>query len=431
MNIALLGFDVEGKASYEYFAGRGDTVTICDQNAGLEVPGDAASQLGENYLDNLDRFDLLVRTPGLHPNKILQKNPGVGSKITSGTNEFFRVSPTQSIIGVTGTKGKGTTSTLIAKMLKADGRQTFLGGNIGVPALSFVDKVQANSWVVLESSSFQLIDLHTSPHISLCLMVVPEHLNWHSDMNEYLTAKSQLFAHQSPQDIAIYFDGNENSRKIAAAGGGRKIPYFAQPGAIVEDGNIVIDGQRICATGELKLLGQHNWQNVCAAVTTVWQVTQNIEAIRSVLTTFGGLEHRLELVRELEGIRYYDDSFGTTPETAIVAMQALAEPKVVILGGSDKGASYHPLAQAVKDNNVRKALLIGAEAAKIQAALEEVGFTDFISGGNTMDEIVSNARRNAVPGDSVLLSTGCASFGMFKDYKDRGDQFKQQVLALS
>jgi len=431
MNIAIVGYGVEGVASYEYFTKHGHEVTICDQATDLDLPDGAHAQVGDSYLDNLDRFDLIVRTAGMHPNIILEKNPDVTSKITTQLNEFLKACPTKNTIGITGTKGKGTTSTLITKMLEAAGKEVFLGGNIGVPLFSFIDDIQPDSWVVLELSSFQLMDVRLSPHIAVCLMVVPEHLNWHTDMAEYIAAKSNLFAYQTSEDVAIYFAENDNSKQIATPGKGQKIPYFATPGAFVMDSKISIDDQVVCDTNELKLLGKHNWQNVCAAVTAVWQVTQNVKAMRSVLTSFTGLEHRLEFVRELDGTKYYDDSFGTTPETAIVAMQAFAEPKVVILGGSDKGAEYDELAQAVKDTTIRKALLIGDQAARIQASLEKVGFTDFAPGGNNMTEIVSNAREAARTGDIILLSTGCASFGMFSDYKDRGQQFKQAVLALA
>jgi len=431
MKVAVVGYGIEGVASYEYFTRHGHEVTVCDQNTELQLPAGAASQLGDGYLDNLDRFDLVVRTAGMHPNSILEKNPGIASKITTQVNEFLRACPTKNTFGITGTKGKGTTTTLISKMLEADGKQVFVGGNIGIPLFSFIDELTPDSWVVLELSSFQLQDVQFSTHIAVCLMVVPEHLNWHVDMEEYLAAKANLFAHQTPVDVAVYFADNDNATHIASAGQGQKVPYFTPPGATVVNDAITIDGQEICKTSELKLLGQHNWQNACAAVTAVWQVTQNVTALRSVLTTFSGLEHRLEFVRNLAGIDYYNDSFGTTPETAMVALQAFAQPKVVILGGSDKGAQYDELAQVVKDTNVRQVLLIGDQAARIQASLEKVGFQDFSAGGNAMSEIVGKAQQLAQPGDVMLLSTACASFDMFRDYKDRGTQFKAAVQALA
>src|SRR5487761_1124408 len=193
MKIAILGYDVEGRASYEYFASLGHQLTICDQKPDREIPEGATAILGEQYLDNLEQFDLLVRTPGLRPDKILAKNPTVAGKITSHINEFLRVCPTKNVIGVTGTKGKGTTTTLIAKMLEAVGKKVKLGGNIGTPPLSFLAELTPEIWVVLELSSFQLIDIKTSPHIAVCLMVTPEHLDWHTGANEYITAKQQLF----------------------------------------------------------------------------------------------------------------------------------------------------------------------------------------------------------------------------------------------
>ncbi|HSD55743.1 MAG TPA: UDP-N-acetylmuramoyl-L-alanine--D-glutamate ligase [Candidatus Saccharimonadales bacterium] len=430
MKVAIVGFETEGKLNYEYWKAKGAEITICDRDAAKAVPGDAQMQLGNGYLQNLDRFDIIVRTAGLNPNLILGANANVTDKITTAINEFLRVCPTKNVIGITGTKGKGTTSTLITKMLEATGKEVFLGGNIGVSPFEFLDKLTPDSWVVLELSSFQLYDLKRSPHLAVCLMVVPEHLNWHSDMDDYITAKSQLFAHQAATDTAIYFADNEISHRIASSSPGAKISYYASPGAYVEDDHIIIDDQQVCDVHELRLLGQHNWQNACAAVTTVWQVTQDVAAIRSVLTTFTGLEHRLEFIREVDNVKYYDDSFGTTPETAVVAIKAFTEPKVVILGGSDKGAAFDELAKAVKENNVRHAVLIGDVAPQIKLALQNVGFNDFTGGGTTMPEIVRAAQVAAKPGDIVLLSTGCASFGLFENYKDRGNQFQQVVGTL-
>jgi len=432
MNIAIVGFGAEGRATYDFFAGQGGhTLTICDNNTSVEVPAGAQGALGEAYLDNLDRFDLIVRSAGIKPGLILGKNPGVAGKMTTHVEEFFKACPTRNIIGVTGTKGKGTTSTLITNMLEANGQQVRLGGNIGVPPLTFLGELAPESWVVLELSSFQLIDLHHSPHIAVCLMVVPEHLDWHSSLNEYLDAKEHLFVHQTVDDLAIYNAENEASYRIASAGMGQTVPFMTPPGAAVQHDVITIDDQGIIAVGDLKLLGKHNWQNACAAVTAVWRAGfTDPEPLRKVLSEFSGLEHRLEFVRELNGVRYYDDSFGTTPETAMVAIEAFAQPKILILGGSDKGASYDELAATVADTTVRQVLLIGDQAERIRLALEAAGFTDYNPGGNSMGEIVQNARQLAQPGDVVLLSTGCASFGMFHNYKDRGDQFKQAVSAL-
>ena len=343
MNVALLGFDIEGRASYDYFLANGDSITICDQNSDLTVPAGAVSQLGDGYLDDLDRFDLLVRTPGLHPKQILDKNPGVGHKITSGTNEFFKASPTRNIIGVTGTKGKGTTSTLVAKMLEVAGKKVFLGGNIGTPVLSFTDEVGQDDWVVLELSNFQLIDLQYSPHYAVCLMIVPEHLNWHRDMAEYLKAKSNLFAHQTPDDFTIYYAANDDTVEAASCGEGQKIPFATPPGAAIDSGIISIAGHEVVRTNELKLLGEHNWQNVCAAVTVVWEALQAnsvrehlVEAMHSVLIHFSGLPHRIEFVRELDGVRYYNDSFSSGLHSTEAAVLAIEGPKVIILGGYER-----------------------------------------------------------------------------------------------
>jgi UDP-N-acetylmuramoylalanine--D-glutamate ligase len=431
MKIAIVGFDTEGRATYDHFYREGHEITVCDQSTGVEVPSGATAKLGDSYLENLDEFDLIVRTAGMHPHIILDKNPGVANKITSHVNEFLKASPTQNIIGVTGTKGKGTTSTLITKLVRAHGKVTCLGGNIGIPPFRFLHELSEEAWVVLELSSFQLIDLKQSPRYATCLMVVPEHLNWHKDMEEYVTAKEQLFVHQKAADTAVYFAENDLSQRIASAGLANLMPYYEKPGAVVEDGYIVIDDKKICSVDDLRLPGKHNWQNVCAAITTVWQAGfRDVEKISEVVTTFEGLEHRLEFVREVADVRYFDDSFGTTPETAVVAIEAFSAPEVVILGGSDKGASYDELAKKVASGNVRKALLIGDQAARIQSNLEAAGFTDYESGGANMHEIVEKAQAAAQPGDVVLLSTGCASFGMFQNYKDRGNQFKKAVQAL-
>ena len=445
MNIAILGFGNQGAAALKYWNTPENTITICDANKDLAVPAGVASQLGEGYLIGLGQFDLLIRTPFLHPRDILSANadsPDILDKVTTVTNEFLRVCPSKNIIGVTGTKGKGTTSTLIAKMLEAARKRVHLGGNIGLAPLEMLtgagalDRktelgIQQDDWVVLELANFQLIDLKQSPHIAVCLMVEPEHLDWHEDMEEYIAAKQQLFMHQTEEDIAIYYAKNENSLDVAAASEGDLIPYYEEPGAIVSDNSVVIDGTKICDVSEIKLLGKHNWQNVCAAVTAVWHVAQDVEACRKIATSFSGLEHRLELVRTHNEVAYYDDSFGTTPATATVAIEAFAQPKVLILGGSSKGATYKELAKAVASGNVKAVITIGLTGPGIARDLKSMNFKNVTEGADTMAEIVAQACDVAEPGDVVLLSTACASFDMFKNYKDRGEQFQKAVNALA
>lgn len=432
MKIAILGYSLEGRSSYAYFAAQGKhELEIRDQDPKTQVPEGVPSVLGENYLDDLGGFDLLIRTAGLAPSAIIKKNPGSERKITSNTNEFLKACPTKNVIGVTGTKGKGTTSTLISLMLEASGKQVRLGGNIGRPVLDMLPELSADSWVVLELSSFQLIDLRTSPHIGVCLMVVPEHLDWHLTLDEYIESKAQLFANQTAADTAIYFAGNQLSERIAGKGSGRKIPYYAAPGAVVEDEAIVIAGEEICKTGELRLLGKHNWQNACAAVTAAWQVTQDIEALRSVLTSFSGIEHRLELVRELDGVKYYDDSYGTTPETAIVALAAFERPVIAILGGRGKGIPFDELAKFTAGQPPKHVITIGETGPEIAALLRQNGYDRVSENGGGIKEIVDQARSLASPGDVVLLSTACTSFDMFRNYKDRGEQFTKAVQALA
>jgi UDP-N-acetylmuramoylalanine--D-glutamate ligase len=436
MRVAIVGYGVEGQESAHYWQSLGNEVTICDQNTDLKPDNPAYRlKLGPDHLKGLEEFDLIVRSPGLNPQKIFDANPDhpeIKAKITSALNEFLEKSPSVNIIGVTGTKGKGTTSTLITKLLEAQGKTVHLGGNIGEGFLKILPHVNADDWVVLELSSFQLYDARRSPHVAVCLMVVPEHLDWHHDLNDYTGAKTNLFKHQTTDDIAIYFAKSEDSKKIAANSPGKKTPYFEQPGAYVrDDGKIVIGETEVINKSEVKLLGEHNLQNVCAAVTAVYEALGSLDKAKAVLSSFSGLEHRLELVRTLDGIKYYDDSFGTTPETAVVAIEAFQEPKVVILGGSDKGTSFDDLADAITKNNVKHVLTIGVTGPAIAALLRQRGYAGVTEGLTNMTDMVAEARKIAETGDIVLLSTGCASFGLFKNYKDRGEQFKQAVLALS
>ncbi len=444
MKIAILGFAGQGQSAYEYWSSPENQITICDANEQTVVPEGVSGRLGPDYLKDLEGFDLLVRTPALHPKDIQDANPdspNILQKVTTVTNEFFRVSPSKNIIGVTGTKGKGTTSSLITRLLQAAGKTVHLGGNIGIPPLDLLkDGIAEDHWVVLELANFQLIDLGFSPKIGVCLMVVPEHLNWHADMDEYIRAKQGMFKHQTVHDLAIFNRNNAHSKDVVSVSPATKVSYEvpgpgAAPhdstGAYVKDDIIHMNDTAICHVGDVALLGRHNLENVCAAIAATWElIGQNTELIKKTLEHFTGLEHRLEKVREVNGVTYYDDSFGTTPETAIVAIQAFDQPKVLILGGSDKGATYEELAQVITSHNVRHVLVIGETSQAIKSALDAAGFSDYSDGGTSMAEIIEKAATLSQKGDVVLLSTACASFDMFKNYKDRGEQFKSVVKGL-
>ena len=435
MKVAIVGYGKQGRAAYEYWRAQGTDITICDIEEHMELPDDVHQQLGELYLKRLDRFDLIVRGPKVHPHDLVEANtPEILQKVTSVTNEFLRVCPSRNIVGVTGTKGKGTTSTLIAKMLEADGKRVHLGGNIGIPPLDMLqNNIKPEDWVVLELANFQLIDLQYSPHIAVCLMVTPEHLDWHADTEEYYNAKTQLFRHQTSDDTAIFYDKNETSRRIASTSKGWKVPYMAFPGGNVVDGDVVIDNQKICAVNELKLLGEHNWQNVCAAVTAVWKVNQNVTAMRNVLTNFSGLPYRIEFRRTVNDIRYYNDSFASAPLATMAALESIPGKKVTIIGGQDRGLELDQLAEDIVRlrADIRGIVLVGASAQRMADVLGEHDFRNFkISKAKSMPGIVTAALEMALPGDAIVLSPGFPSFDMFKNFEDRGSQFNMAVDAL-
>jgi UDP-N-acetylmuramoylalanine--D-glutamate ligase len=425
LNIAVVGEGLEGKSSAEFLKKKGAKVTVLDQKN------------GENYLENLNSYDLIIRSPGV---RLADLDLHVSrDKITSQTKLFFDLCPAQ-IIGVTGTKGKGTTSSLIYEMLKEEGKDVYLGGNIGVPPFEFLDKLTKDSLVVLEMSSFQLHDLHKSPHISVFLMVTSEHLDYHKDTREYVEAKRNILNHQTPDDFAVinrdYPASNESD--ISTEG---KVYFVSRErevdeGCFAREGKVVlrVDGKstEVLNTVELLLKGEHNFENVCAAVMAAYLAGASIESIKTALKSFKGLEHRLELVDRINGVEYYNDSFSTTPETAIAAIQAFNNPEILVLGGSSKDSDFSELGRIIgKSENIKAIIGIGEEWERIKASIPKTASPYLlIEGAKSMHQVVHAASRIAAPGDVVLLSPACASFGMFENYKDRGMQFKEEVKKL-
>lgn len=425
MKIAIAGYGAEGKSNYNYWNTPENEVVIVDEHQPSAVPIDANVIVGEDAFSHLDGFDMVIRTPGLAPHKI--KTDG---KIWSATNEFLAQCPAP-IIGVTGSKGKGTTSSLIASILRASGKKVHLVGNIGVPALDVLAEISSQDIVVYELSSFQLWDLEKSPHIAVVLHIEVDHLDVHADFAEYVEAKAQIAANQTTTDRVVYNAQNQWSTQIAERSVGQRLPYQSVRGAHVQGDFFMYGEQELCSTNDLLLPGRHNQDNACAAITAVWPWVQDGNIIAEGLHSFDGLPHRLKFVREVSGVRYYDDSIATTPGSAIAAINSFPEPKVLILGGSSKGADFTELADKVTGSNVKAIIVLGAEAARIQQALEQSGYTSiYHPEEQTMPSVVRCAHELADSGDVVVLSPSCASFGLFKNYADRGDQFIQAVAGL-
>lgn len=425
MKIAIAGYGAEGKSNYAYFSALGHDVVIVDERDVTDAPVDASVITGENAFEKLNGFDMVVRTAGLAPRKI--KTDG---KVWSATNEFFANCPAP-IIGVTGSKGKGTTCSLIASILRAGGHTVHLVGNIGVPALDVLPEIAADDIVVYELSSFQLWDLEKSPQVAVVLMIEPDHLDVHAGFDEYVAAKANITTRQTALDTLIYNAHNSASTDIATRSHAATVPFPSLQTAHVRDDAFWYGDQQLCDVGALKLPGVHNLDNACAAIDAAWRWVQDGDLIAKGLSAFTGLPHRLKFVRGLDGVSYYDDSIATTPGSAIAAMNAFDQPKVLILGGSSKGADFTEVAQMAKKSNVRKVLLIGAEAARIKPLLEKAGVPlRDLGEAVSMQEIVMTAKDEARPGDVVILSPACASFGMFKNYADRGDQFIAAVNNL-
>jgi UDP-N-acetylmuramoylalanine--D-glutamate ligase len=327
-------------------------------------------------------------------------------------------------------------------MLKESGKDVYLGGNIGVAPLTFLDKLSSDSWVVLELSSFQLLDLHKSPHIAVMLMITSEHMDYHQSNEEYIDAKRNLVRFQTAEDFAIinrdYPASHESDIYTDAQ------IYLVSRERETDNASFVVGDKVIVrkngsddvilTTGEILLPGKHNLENVSAAVMAAKLAEVGDKYIVTVLKRFKGLAHRLELVREIDGAAYYDDSFSTTPETAIAAIEAFPNPKILILGGSSKGSDFTQLGKVLRVSESIKAIIgIGDEWETIKAELDTTNVKKpilLIEGAQSMQTAVKAAAKLARSGDVVLLSPACASFGMFKNYKDRGDQFQKEVKEL-
>lgn len=440
MKIAILGYGVEGKAAEKYFQSH-PYESVPPSELELTV----FDHFSVDDLPDLSGFDLVFRTPSVNPHKIKS------SRVTSITDYFFDHVDLDHIIGVTGTKGKGTTCSLTKALLESLGYRVFLVGNIGEPAINSLDILKSqpdeNYFVVYEMSSFQLWSLQKSPHVSAVLRISPDHLDIHDDYEDYLSAKSNITSHQTAKDYCIYYAKNSDSEKVAHESPGTLIPYPTSNSKL----NALL--------GHLQLPGAHNRENAEAALNLVaaalnLDLGTMIDTYHNQLTTalenFEGLPHRIQFVRELDGVKYYDDNYSSALPASEVAVKAFADhPVILIAGGKDRHLDYSAHQKLFFDSpNVKKVILIGELKEKL-AENQDPSKYEF---ADALEEAVEQARAAAVkcsvePFTSqnnsgvkastkpftapiVLMSPGCASFDMFKNFGDRGDQFQRIVNDL-
>ena len=449
--VAFIGAGVSHKRCIEQFVELGAQVTLCDQKKSLEDFGAYADtlrrlhvrlSLGEHYTDGFAGQDIIMRTPGYEYYKPeLQAALQAGTKVTSEVELFFELCPCE-IVAVTGSDGKTTTTTLISKMFEAAGRKVFLGGNIGAALLPQLADVTPEAVAVVELSSFQLISMRVSPKVAVVTNVTPNHLDHHKDMQEYIDAKRNILLWQVPPCRAVLGFENEISRGMQKDCKGEQVWFTrlhdTDKGAFLRESDDTLCYAEngvvtpILPRAEVKLRGLHNVENLLAAIAAVWGRVP-VEAMRQVGSTFTGVEHRIEPVRTLDGVTYYNDSIASSPTRTIAGLRSFNQKIILIAGGYDKKIPYEPLAPEILAH-VKTLVLMGATGPRIEAAVRACpGFDESaltILHADSMQHAVELARSAAQPGDVVSLSPASASFDLYPNFEVRGRDYKNIVKNL-
>lgn len=447
--VAIIGIGVSNLPLLEYFYDLNARVTIFDSKESNQISVEAMQKIekygfefigGKDSLSRLKGFDIIFRSPSCMPDRPeLVEAVENGAVLTSEIEMVLKLAPCK-VIGVTGTEGKTTTTTLINEIVKKSGRKTYLGGNMGKPIFTKIRNIKPENIIILELSSFQLSDMDISPDISVVTNIYPDHLNVHKSYEEYREAKKNIFKHQSENGIVVLNYDNEFTREFAKEANGKVIFFSSKEklddGFIYDkaDGTIKYceDGVRrhIMKKEDIKLRGIHNYENICAALaatSSIVDVDTQVEAIEE----FTGVEHRLEFVRELNNVKWYNDSIGTSPASTIAGLNSFDEDIILLAGGSDKGLDYKEVGEAIA-RKVRALILTGPTSEKIENATKQAlnGKNIEIYYTSNMQESVNLAKEIAKAGDVVLLSPASASFDLYKNFEDRGHQFKDCVNNL-
>ena len=444
--IAVIGIGVSNIPLIDYLFEKEAKVTIFDDREEEKISKDILDKIkkykfdyyfGKRNLDNLHGFEVIFRSPSCLPTKPeLVREKERGAVVTTEIEQLIKMAPCK-VIGITGSDGKTTTTTLTAKILENGGYNVYLGGNIGIPLFTKLKEIKPEDIIVLELSSFQLMDMEVSPDISAITNITPNHLNVHKDYQEYIDAKKNIYKHQKSTGILVLNADNELTNSCQNDANGDVILFSSKQrldyGYIVEDGIIkeCNDGIRrhLISQDEIQLKGIHNLQNICTALALTKDLVSTEKALNTI-KEFSGVKHRLELVRVLNGVEWYNDSASTSPTRGISALNSFNKEIVLIAGGADKNLDYTPLGIKIVEK-VKSLILIGQTASKIYEAVkieeEKQNKKVDIHMCETFKQSLELAKRIAKPGQIVLFSPASTSFDMFKDMYDRGDKFRKEV----
>ena len=429
--IAIIGLGVSNLPLLDYLKDIECSVSIFNEN---NIDIDLSSYnysvyVGEDCLKNLVGYDIIFRSPSCLPNrKEILEEKNRGCYITSEIEEVIKLSPSK-IIGVTGSDGKTTTTTLIDLVLRANGYNTFLGGNIGTPLFTKIKDMKEDDIVVLELSSFQLMNMEVSPSISVITNITPNHLDKHTDFCEYIEAKKSIY--KNSDGILVINNDNEITKNIESS---REIRYFSRYNKTNSfytiDGIIYFNDKQVFDTRDLKIRGIHNHENICACMSAIYDMI-DIDKSFMAISNFGGVEHRLEFIREINGVKWYNDSVSSSPTRTIAGLNSYDEEIILIAGGYDKNLDYSPIGKPILDK-VKKLILFGATKDKIYNAVNDIKENEDIEIYlcSDLNEVVNKAYEVSKEGQVVLFSPASASFDMFKNFADRGIQFKDLVNKL-
>lgn len=438
---AVVGIGISNRPLINFLLGLGAQVSAFDKKDEGEL-GEVAKELkkrgvnlvlGKNYLEYLDNFDVIFKTPPMRiDSPALVKAKQNGAYVTSEMEEFIKYCPAK-IYGVTGSDGKTTTTTLIYNMLKEQGYKSWVGGNIGAPLFSRIEEIDPEDKVVLELSSFQLMGMDVSPEVAVITNISPNHLDIHKDMEEYVNAKKSIFKYQGNQDVVILNRDNECTNAMVKEAKGKVRQFSIEEeltsGGYLKGDILCIDGKKVCKISEVKLRGMHNVANLLTAFSAIKEDV-SVDNMKKVATTFEGVEHRCEFVRELDGVKYYNDSIASSPTRTLAGLRAFDKPVILIAGGYDKKIPFDVLAEEGY-SKIKTLILMGATKDKIKKSFEklkcEKGIDVPIVSVDSLTDAVNVAKELSTNGDIVTFSPACASFDMFPNFEVRGNAFKDII----